>query len=512
MELSALDITAFVGFIGVVIGISLYASRKEDTSEDYFLAGRALTWWLIGFSLIASNISSEHFVGMAGQGFDFGLAVASYEWIAAITLVFVAIFLLPRFLRSGIYTIPEFLEYRYNAGARAIMSVYMMVMYVLVAIAAVVFAGAKAIEAIFDMNMVHAIWLIGALAAAYTIYGGLKAVVWSDLLQGAALLLGGAIVMVLGFSAVGGVGAFFEANEDKLHMVLPASHESIPWTALIVGIWIPNIFYWGLNQFITQRTLGAKTLSQGQNGIIFAAFIKLLIPFIIVFPGIMAFQLYGNQIDSMDHAYPFLMRKILPAGLRGIMFAALFGAVMSSLDSMLNSASTILTMDLYKRHFRKDAGTRNLVLVGRVATGIFAIGACAMASYLAALPEENLKGIFTYIQKFQGFISPGIVTAFLFGLVVRKAPPSAAIAALLLNIPVYGFLNWKFDNIAFLNHMAITFAVLIAAMAVITVLWPLTKAVELPVKEGFDLRSSRLVKTLGAVVVILTVLLYIRFW
>ena len=205
MELSAFDIAAFVGFIAVVIGVSLYASRKEETTEDYFLAGRNLTWWLIGFSLIASNISSEHFVGMAGQGFgNMGLAVAHYEWIAAVSLVVIGLFLLPRFLKAGIYTIPEYLEYRYSAAARSIMATFMMIMYVAVAFAAVLYAGAVALRSIFGTELWLGVWMIGLLAGAYTIYGGLKAVVWSDLLQGAALLIGGLVVMILGFQAVGG--------------------------------------------------------------------------------------------------------------------------------------------------------------------------------------------------------------------------------------------------------------------------------------------------------------------
>jgi SSS family solute:Na+ symporter len=434
---------------------------------------------------------------MAGAGYgNIGLAVASYEWVAAITLVFVALFLLPKFLRSGIYTIPEFLEYRYSPGTRTIMSVYMLIMYVLVAIASILYSGAIGLQAIFGLDLTYGVWLIGILAAAYTIYGGLKAVVWSDLLQGAALLIGGAIVMVLGFQAVGGVGAFFEANEDKLHMVLPADHPEIPWTALLIGIWIPNIFYWGLNQFITQRTLGAKSLSQGQNGIILAAFIKLLIPFIIVFPGIMALQLYASEIgDKQDQAYPILFAHVLPTGLRGIMFAALFGAVMSSLDSMLNSASTIFTVDIFKRRLRPDISPHAMVTIGRIATAVCVVIGCTMAPFL---DNPKFGGIFKYIQMFQGFISPGIVTAFLFGLIVKKAPPAAAISALILNIPVYGVLLRLRGDIPFLNHMAITFGVLVAAMTVVTLISSIRKSLEMPVRDLLGLKVITYVKGLAA--------------
>ncbi|MEN8154249.1 MAG: solute:sodium symporter family transporter [Acidobacteriota bacterium] len=510
MSLGLIDILAFGGFFVLVIGISLYKSRDEKTSKDYFLAGRGLGLWLIGFSLIASNISTEHFVGMAGAGFgSLGMAVASYEWIAAITLVFVALYLLPRFLRSGIYTIPEFLEYRYNPASRAIMAIFMMIMYVAVALASILYSGAIGLKTIFGMDMITGVWLIGLIAGAYTIYGGLKAVVWTDLFQGGALLIGGAIVMILGFRAVGGFSVFFETNADKLHMILPASHPEIPWPALLLGLWIPNIFYWGFNQFIVQRTLGAKSLQEGQKGIMLAAGLKLLIPFIIVFPGIMAFQLFPEQIASGDQAYPVLIREILPLGLKGIMFAALFGAVLSSLDSMLNSASTIFTMDLYKRHFRPDTPPEKLVKVGRFMTAVFVLTACIIAPFLG---HPKFGGIFKYIQMFQGFISPGIVTVFLFGLIVKKAPPLAAVTAMLGNVIMYGMLLWLFPDIAFLNHMAITFIALVIIMAVITIIKPLPEPVKMPVNKEIDVTPSFQSKVAGIVIIVITIILYIIFW
>lgn len=510
MSLGWIDILAFGSFFVVVIGISLYKSRDEKTSKDYFLAGRGLGLWLIGFSLIASNISTEHFVGMAGAGFgSMGMAVANYEWMAAITLVFVALFLLPRFLRSGIYTIPEFLEYRYNPASRAIMAIFMMIMYVAVALASILYSGAIGLKTIFGMDLTMAVWMIGLIAGAYTIYGGLKAVVWTDLFQGGALLIGGAIVMVLGLGAVGGLSNFLESNSDKLHMILPASHPEIPWTALLLGLWIPNIFYWGLNQFIVQRTLGAKNLQEGQKGIMLAAGLKLLIPFIIVFPGIIAYQLFPGQIASGDQAYPVLIREILPLGLKGIMFAALFGAVLSSLDSMLNSASTIFTMDLYKRHLRPDTPTAKLVKVGRLMTAVFVLIACVIAPFLG---DPKFGGIFKYIQMFQGFISPGIVTVFLFGLVVRKAPAAAAITAMLSNVVIYGMLLWIFPDIAFLNHMAITFIALVILMSIITIIRPLPKPVKMPVNKEIDITPSFHAKVAGIVIIVITIIFYIIFW
>lgn len=503
------DGLSFVLFLAAVVGVSLFVSRQEHSAKDYFLAGRSLTWPLIGFSLIASNISTEHFVGMAGSSFgQAGLAIASYEWVGAATLVFVALVLLPRFLRLGIYTMPEFLEIRYGPIPRTIMAVYMLMAYVGVAIAAVLYSGAIGLKAIFGLDLIVGIWLIGGLAGVYTIYGGLKAVVWSDLLQGLALLVGGATVTIIGLRHVGGLSAFLDINAAKLHMVLPSNHPELPWTALLLGIWIPNLFYWGFNQFITQRTLAAKTLAQGQRGIILAASLKLLIPFIVVFPGIMAFQLFGSEIENGDQAYPILIARLLPSGLRGLLFAALFGAVMSSLDSMLNSASTIYTMDIVKRWFRSEATPSELVRTGRVTTAILVVMGCL----LAPLPGR-FDGVFQYIQLVWGFISPGVVTVFLIGLLVPRATATAATTALLLGVPIYAFLLWWFPEVAFLNHMAITAGLLTIVMLAVTAVSPRAVSWRLvSVTSHIDLTPDPTARGLGAVILAATVGLYVTFW
>ena len=510
MKLEVLDLVAFVAFIVFVLVISIVVSTsKKSSGREYFLAGRGLSWWLIGFSLIASNISTEHFVGMAGAGFGaVGLAIASYEWIAAITLVVVAFVFLPIFLRLGIYTMPEFLEHRYGHLARSIMAVFMIVAYVGVAMVAVLYSGALGLHAIFGIDMTVGIWLIGILSGAYTIYGGLKAVVWSDLIQGGALLLGGIVVTIIGLSKVGGLGNFLETNQDKLHTILPADHPEIPFTALFLGIWIPNFFYWGFNQFITQRTLGAKSMKQGQLGIVLAAFIKLIIPFIIIFPGIIAYQLYASEITSADQAYPYLIKNILPIGLRGVMLAALFGAIMSSLDSMLNSSSTIFTMDIYKRYFNKSASHAKEVSVGRLATAFFVLAACV----LGPLPGIMGEGVFNYIQKIWGFVSPAIVVVFVFGLVFRRAKQSAAVVAMIAGVLIYGFLLKFYSEVAFLNHMAITFVCLVVLMGIMTLISPLDKPVVFKkVEDSVDMESSGLAKVLAIVVVLLTIGLYVYF-
>jgi SSS family solute:Na+ symporter len=276
-----------------------------------------------------------------------------------------------------------------------------------------------------------------------------------------------------------------------------------------VGLWIPNFYYWGLNQYITQRTLAAKTLREGQVGVIFAAGLKLLIPFIIVFPGIMAFQLYGNQMENSDAAYPLLIRNLIPVGVRGFIFAAIAGAVISSLASMLNSASTIFTMDLYKRHWKKDASPRAIVTMGRVSTVVLVIIGCLIAPQLA---NPKFKGIFNYIQEFQGFVSPGILAAFVFGMVFKRAPESAGVSALILSPVIYGFLLLIFENIAFLNRMAITFGSILLVMWIFTLIKPLPTPKLMPVREGFDTRPSPRVIRAGILVVITTIALYIIFW
>jgi len=529
------DALIFIGFFVVVVGFSMYKSRKEKTGEDYFLASRGLIWPLIGLSMIAANISTEQFVGMSGQGAgEAGLAIASYEWMAAITMVIVAMFFLPKFLSAGIYTFPEYLEYRYSSTARNLMAIYTMIIYVFVLVSSVLYSGGLTIQTLFEgsrplgieVTLSKSVWLVAIIAAIYTIWGGLKAVAWADLFLGSSLILGGVITLILGFKEVGGVASFFEYNSDKLHMILPADHPVLPWTALVFGLWLPNFYYWSVNQFITQRTLAAKSLKEGQLGVIFASFLKLITPFIIVFPGIMAWQLFRSEMigndATTDAAFPLIIRNLIPGGLRGFIFAAITGAVMSSLASMLNSASTIFTMDLYKKHIKPDAPQKTIVWTGRISTIIFLLIGCFIAPLLGS---PGLHGIFTYIQEFQGFISPGILAAFAFGFLFKRAPKQAGIAALVLNPIIYGILLIFFGTIpylneigltiipiAFLNRMAITFIIIFIVMGVITYLKPLDKPVTMPKRRDFNMTPTPVVKWLGITVIALVVILYIIFW
>jgi solute:Na+ symporter, SSS family len=505
LSLSAIDVLVFVAFYSLVLGVSLWKSRGRRTSEDYFLGGRRLPWWLIGVSIVAANISTEQFVGMAGQAAGHvGLAVSAWQLTGAIGIVVVAFTFLPRFLRAGIYTMPEYLEYRYSPAARTVMSVLTLTIYVTVTTTAVLYSGATALETIFGVRLGAAIAVLCGIAIAYVLWGGLLAAVWADLFQGSALLLGGLVTLGLGLAAVGGPGAFLQANADRLHMVLPRGHPELPWTVLVGGMWIPTFYYCGLNQFITQRTLAARSLGQGQAGIVLAAALWLLVPFAIVMPGALAHQLYGEALARPDQAYPMLVRELVPAGLRGFILAALAGAVVSTLASVLNSASTIFTMDLYRRLLRKTAGQAELVAVGRAAT----VAALALAAVLATSPFLE-GGVFTFIQEFQGYVSPGIVAAFVFGFAVPKAPPLAGLLALVLSAPVYGLLAWAWPDVAYLHRMLATLVALVLVMAAITLARPLAEARRLPVREGFDMRSSRPALA-GGVAVILSVLAF--FW
>jgi SSS family solute:Na+ symporter len=650
-----LDILVFVIFIVAVIAIGLWKSRGEKThsehgAQDYFLAGRGLTWWLVGFSLIAANISTEQFVGMSGQAAKWlGMAIASYEWMAAITLVVVAFLFLPKFLKSGIYTIPEFLEYRYNTFARTVMAISTLIILVGVPTASVIYSGAKVITVNFqdqsflglDLGSITVgCWIIGTLAAVYVFAGGLKACAWADLIQGAALILGGAVIAYLAMNALAGAdptalaatattpvtpeelaraGAIERLRllntgdwqNGKLHMVKPRTDPEIPWTALVVGLWIPNFFYWGLNQYITQRTLGSRSLAEGQRGIMFAAFLKLLIPFVVVIPGILAYNLYNTQLweegkrknepvlkayqakektvfpfnenfvrlnpqlaaeiyaynaqllgptagpagdmeeaelfeanqklitqagekqiksatqlvgYDYDAAFPTLIRQLLPIGkgLKGFVLAAIFGAVVSSLASMLNSSSTIFAMDIFHKLNRK-ASQFQLVTCGRICVVVFVIIAMMIAP---RLDSPDFRGIFSYIQEFQGFISPGILAIFLFGVLVHRAPRACGTVGLLLNPLLYGLLKWadkvpvlgqtglaaRMSELPFLNRMAICFFVVLAVLTVLRLAMPMPRPVDLPVNPNMNLESRADVKIWGALVVVATLALYAVFW
>lgn len=510
MSLSPLDLGVFIGFYALVLGLAFLKSRRGDTPADYFLGGRSLPWWLIGISIVAANISTEQMVGMAGQGAgNIGIAVSAWQLVGSIGIVLIAFTLLPRLLRTGIYTIPEFLEYRYNAAARAIMASITVVIYVAVMLTAVLYSGAITLQTVFGLPLVRGVWLLAIIGALYTTWGGLRAVAWADLLQGLALLAGGLMVFGLGLHACGGWDAFAAANAERLHMVRPAGDPGLPWTGVLSGMWIVILYYCGLNQFIVQRNLAARTLRDGQLGVIFAGALWLIVPFAIVLPGIMAAQLYAGQLETPDRAFPMLIRNLVPAGLRGFMLAAIAGAIVSTLASMINSASTIFTMDLYHRLLDRSAPQSRLVVVGRIAT----VAAVLIGALLAPeLADPKFGGVFQFIQQFQGYIWPGVVAAFAFGLLVPLAPASAGVAALVSGPAIYWLFQTYAPEVHFLLQVAITFQLVIALMGLITFLWPLPEPRILPERPGLGLKTERVVYWTGGAVIAGVLLFFAVFW
>jgi SSS family solute:Na+ symporter len=552
--LATLDVVVLVAFLALVAAVSLRASRGERTRADYFLAGRSLPWWLVGVSLIASNISTEHFVGMTGTAARTGLAVASYEWLAAPALVFVAWWLLPVFLRAGIFTMPEFLEQRFDRGTRSLMAGLMVVFFVLTVIATVLYSGATFLSGVLDLpGRLEAwlslepaaaealafhlgVWGIGLAAGIYTVLGGLTAVVWSDLIQGLALLAGGAVVSLLclhtlgnGAGMLAGWRTFAEGAADQLHVVRPWDDPDVPSLSLVTGLWIPVMFYWGLNQFITQRTLAAGSLAEGQKGVIFAAAIKLCLPFVVVLPGMMALPILGLEVgEAGDDTYPRLLRELLPAGLLGLMLAAVTGAILSTFNSALNSAATVFTLDLWSVHVRPGLSEEGAVRVGRWATLVLAVLACLWAPVI-----RSFDGVFTYIQELWGFVSAPTCAVFFVGLKQRRVPAAAARAAFLVGPLLYlvaRLPSWiwtpeeaaaaggamaalhAFSSMAFLYHMAVLFLVLVAMMTLWGKWRPLPEPVELPDRAVVELEPARGVKPAGVAVLAATAALYGWFW
>ena len=456
-----LDYIIFIGYVALILGVGLWVSRDkkghEKNAEDYFLAGKSLPWWAIGASLIAANISAEQFIGMSGSGFALGLAIASYEWMAAITLIIVGKYFLPIFIEKGLYTIPEFVEKRYSTNLKTILAVFWIALYVFVNLASVLYLGALALETIMGIPMIYGVMGLALFAAAYSLYGGLSAVAWTDVIQVVFLVLGGLFTTYLALDTVsGGHGMFeglktvYELAPDRFAMILDKSnpeYKNLPGIGVLVGgLWVANLYYWGFNQYIIQRTLAAKSLKESQKGILLAAFLKLIIPLIVVIPGIAAYVMVNDPdilgslgagglnnlptAEQADKAYPWLL-QFLPTGLKGVAFAALTAAIVSSLASMLNSTSTIFTMDIYKQYINKNASNRATVNTGRISAAVALVIASIMAPLLGGIDQA-----FQFIQEYTGVVSPGILAVFLLGLFWKKTTNKAAIIGALSSIPI----------------------------------------------------------------------------
>ena len=511
-----LDYIIFALYVLIIVSVGLYLSRgkkgQERSGEDYFLAGRNLTWWAIGASLIAANISAEHFIGMSGSGYALGLGIAAYEWMAAITLIIVAKFFLPLFLQKGIYTTNQFLAGRFNQGVSSAFAIMWLLVYVFVNLTSVTYLGALAMNEILGIDVFYGILGLAIVAGVYSIYGGLVAVAWTDVIQVIFLVVGGLVTTFLALEAVSpgsvldGFALIYERATGHFDMVIqegtrqiPDSYamqangdfvlnadgtyqvskykdvfKDLPGLAVILGaMWLTNLGYWGFNQYIIQKGLAARSMQEAKQGLIFAGLLKILIPLIVVIPGITAYVMFEDKellaevanrlgaaspealgvIEKSDKAYPWLLKNFVPTGMRGLAFAALVAAIVSSLASMINSTSTIFTIDIYKPLINKAATDRQLVKIGRVV----AFAALAISTLVAQPLLGGLDQVFQYIQEYTGLIYPGVAVVFSMGLFWKRATTKAAIAAALLTFPLGIGAKLLFPDIPFLLRMGYVF-------------------------------------------------------
>lgn len=542
-----MDYMVFIAYAILILGVGLWVSRDkkghQKNAEDYFLASKSLPWWAIGASLIAANISAEQFIGMSGSGFASGLAIASYEWMAAITLIIVGKYFLPIFIEKGLYTIPEFVEKRYSTNLKTILAVFWIALYIFVNLTTVLYLGSLAIHTILGVPLIYGVIGLALFAAAYSLYGGLSAVAWTDVIQVVFLVLGGLVTTYLALNTVSngagvwsGLTTVFDAVPERFQMILDESnpeYKNLPGLGVLVGgMWVANLYYWGFNQYIIQRTLAAKSLKEAQKGILLAAFLKLIIPLIVVIPGIAAYVIINDpeimarlgamaqenlpSLSQADKAYPWLL-QFLPTGLKGIAFAALAAAIVSSLASMLNSTSTIFTMDIYKQYINKNANDKTTVNTGRISAFVALVIACIMAPLLG-----NIDQAFQFIQEYTGVVSPGILAVFLLGLFWKKTTNKGAIVGALASIPIAMYFKvapkgWStspfFVDVPFMDQMGYTLLLTMGVIGLVSYMQH--KGAD--DKKGIDI-TKEMFKTspifnIGsfAVLLIITVL-YAMFW
>ena len=561
-EFATIDIVVFVSYAVLIVSLGLWVSRDkkghQKNAEDYFLASKSLPWWAIGASLIAANISAEQFIGMSGSGFAIGLAIASYEWMAALTLLIVGKYFLPIFIEKKLYTIPEFVEKRYSTNLKTILAVFWIGLFVFVNLTSVLYLGAKALDTIIGNGdgsiLVVSIMGLALFAAAYSLWGGLSAVAWTDVVQVVLLIFGGFITTYIALNQLTPEGGFFnglshlmEVVPEKFSMILSKGEIITPngkdaWldlpglAVLLGGLWVANLYYWGFNQYIIQRTLAAKSLKESQKGIAFAAFLKLLIPLIVVIPGITAYVMnldagsaltatsmdpsFINPEDQSvvnDNAAPWLIKTFVPAGLKGLVLAALAAAIVSSLASMLNSTATIFTMDIYRPYINKNASDKQTVNVGRITAAISLIIAVSIAPLLT-----NLGQAFQFIQEYTGVVSPGILAVFITGLFWKKATNNAAIWGVILSVPIAMYFKiapngWSdsalFLNLPFMDQMFYTCLLSIAIILIVSQIEGNGKVDEKAIPLSKKLFETPPAFNISAfAIMILLVFLYAFFW
>ena len=549
-----IDFVILVCYLILLVSLGLFLSRnkdgKEKSANDYFLAGNTLTWWAVGASLIAANISAEQFIGMSGTGFRDGIAIAAYEVMAAITLVVIGKFLLPVMLDRKIFTIPQFLRERYNDGVGLAFSILWLFLYVFVNLTSVAWLGALAIEQILGLQglavsifgfeiSIRMLIILGLfiVAGVYSIYGGLASVAWTDVMQVTFLVGGGLITAyvalkemggIMGTDAFGALGQVYHdmttgahAQDVHFHLVIQESHNAsafanVPGIAAVVGgVWLTNLGYWGFNQYIIQKGLAAKNVDEAKKGLIFAGFLKILIPFIVVLPGICAYyimqdptkfasmNLAGN-INVADDAYPWLIRNFTPTGIKGLSFAALTAAIISSLASMFNSTSTLFTMDIYKKYINKNANDKQLVNTGRiVAVSALVIALVAVKPLLGGLDQA-----FQYIQEYSGFIYPGIITVFGLGLLWKRASSTAAVWTAILTIPMGVIFKVAFPDVAFQFRAGYIFIILVSFFILVSYLDKKYVSVEQP-SQADQQKLMLWAKVLGCLGILFIVVAFI---
>ncbi len=521
MNFSIIDLIVFIGYCLTIVSVALWVSRKgtKDTTRDYFLAGNSLPWWAIGTSLIAANISAEQLIGMTGDGFTMGLAIASYEWMAAATLLIVGKYFLPVFLEKRIYSMPQFLEIRYDTRVKTILAILWLLLYIFVNLTSIMYLGGICIEQVFGIPLQLAIIGIALFSAFYTVIGGLKAIAYTDFIQVSFLIIGGLITTTLALNELSDNMGFFKGMQyvidnfpEKFHMIFKPGDKHYMSMPGVIGVffcmWIVNLNYWGFNQYITQRALAAKSLKEAQKGIVLAAFLKILMPMIVVIPGIVAFALKAPLLESQkDQVYPWLLNSFLFPGIKGVVFAALVAAIVGSLSSKTNSIATIFTMDIFKPNFGKKMPEKQLVNIGRLCTLLSLI----IAIFLA--PMINLfHGGFQFIQEFTGFFSPGIFVIFIFGLFWKRATTHGALAVAFCTLPVSLLLYFYFDDVPFLFRMGISFLFLSLVMYLVSIRKS-TEEKGTPITIVPHMFATSKVFNISAVVIIgILVYLYVVFW
>lgn len=539
--LSQIDLIVVIVYAIGIFGLAQWVSREKaghsKNTSDYFLASKSLPWWAIGASLIAANISAEQIVGMSGSGYKVGLAIASYEWMAALTLLIVGKYFLPIFLKNEIYTMPQFLEQRFGPTIRTVMAVFWLALYIFVNLTSILWLGSIAVTQVAGVNQDVALFGLGIFALVYQLRGGLKAVALTDIVQVTLLVLGGLVISYLTLSQIGGdagiLGGFNRLTTElpeKFDMILaPDSpfYKDLPGLSVLIGgMWIANLSYWGFNQYIIQRALAAKSLPEAQKGVVFAAFLKLLMPVIIVLPGIAAVLLAPN-LEVADQAYPTMM-KLLPVGLLGLVFAALVAAIIASTASKINSIATIFTLDLYAK-FKGVKGVASggeadgaaaseghLVLVGRVTA--------VVATLIAILTARPLLGsldqAFQYIQEFSGFVTPGITVIFLLGLFWPRATEAGALVGAVASV-ILSFLFWfpaewggieALNAVPFMNRMMIVFFASLALAVLVSLAKPARADSNRITMQGVSFGTTTGFNVAGVIVIVILIALYATWW